>query len=105
MLIILIASLLPESAGGRGGAVSHLLGYGVLVVLLAAFQPWAAAAGVAWGYGAVIEVLQWVVPYRAAEGGDLLMNAAGVVLGLLVRVTLLSRGVPSWRRRQRGPQR
>ena len=105
MLIILVASLLPEQAGGRGGAVWHLIGYGVLVVLLATLQPWATAAGVAWGYGAVIEALQWLVPYRAAEGGDLLVNGAGVVLGLLVRVTLLSRGVPSWWRRQRGPQR
>lgn len=105
MLIILVASLLPEDAGGRGGAVWHLLGYGVLVVLLAALQPWATAAGVAWCYGAAIEALQWLVPYRAAEGGDLLTNAAAVALGLLVRFTLLSRGVLSSWRRQRGPQR
>ncbi len=105
MVIILVASLLPEGVGGRGGAVWHLLGYGVLVALLAAFQPWATAAGVAWVYGAIIEGLQWLVPYRAAEGGDLLTNAAGVVLGLLVRATVVSRGVPSSWRRQRGPRR
>ncbi|MBI2247713.1 MAG: VanZ family protein [Armatimonadetes bacterium] len=100
MTIILVASLLPEQAGGRGGAVWHLIGYGVLVVLLAAFQPPAIAAAVSWIYGAVVELLQWLVPYRAAEGGDLFMNAAGVVLGLLV-----SRGAPSSWRRQKGSPR
>lgn len=85
MAIILIVSLLPPGAGGRGGPIWHLIGYSVLALLLAAWQPVRVAALVAWTYGALIELLQFLVPDRASEGGDLLVNAAGVAIGLLVR--------------------
>ncbi len=93
MLGMLAVSLLPPDLGGRGGWHWHLLGYGVLVLLLTAWLPAGVAAGAAWGYGAAIEGLQWFVRYRDADVGDLLVNAAGVVVGLLVWAV--------WRRRGR----
>jgi len=87
---ILVASLLPPEFG-RGGWHWHLLGYGVLALLLATWLPARAAAAAAWSYGAVIEGLQWVVRYRNADVGDLLVNAAGAVVGVLAWAV--------WRRR------
>lgn len=84
MLGILVVSLLPPELGGRGGWNWHLLGYGVLVLLLSAWQPAGVAAAVAWGYGAMIEGLQWLVRYRDADAGDLMVNAAGVIVGVVV---------------------
>lgn len=79
---ILVASLLPGTAGAPGGAVWHLVGYGVLGALWGQWQ----VAWVVWllatGYGAAIEGLQWLVPYRMAETADLLINAAGALAGL-----------------------
>lgn len=81
---ILIASLLPGAAPAPSGTAWHLVGYGVLGALGGQWQ----AAWVVWllatGYGAVIEGLQWLLPYRLAEVADLLMNALGALAGLLI---------------------
>src|SRR6058998_1576443 len=84
MLAILAGSLLPPVLGGRGGPVWHLVGYGVLVVLMATWQPPLAAASLAWVYGALMEGLQWLVRYRDAQVSDLVANAAAVLAGLLI---------------------
>jgi VanZ family protein len=89
---VLVVSLLPPSLGGRGGALWHLAGYGVLAVLLAAWQSWGRAALIAWGYGALLEALQGLTSYRTAEAADLLVNAAAVVVALVVRAGLV-RGI------------
>ncbi|HXF83373.1 MAG TPA: VanZ family protein [bacterium] len=82
MMVILAGSLLPPEAGAPGGPGWHLLGYAVLGALLAG----ARGALTAWlfgvAYGALVEGLQWVVGYRAAEMPDVAVNAAGVALGL-----------------------
>jgi VanZ family protein len=79
---ILIVSLLPGGAATPGGTFWHLLGYGVLGVLWARWQ----AAWSVWllgtAYGAAIEGLQYLVPYRQAELSDLLVNAAGMFVGV-----------------------
>lgn len=81
---ILIVSLLPGPAAAPSGALWHLIGYAVLGALWGWWQtPW-----VVWllgtAYGAAIEGLQWLVPYRRAELGDLLLDALGVLVGLLL---------------------
>ncbi|MDR7559943.1 MAG: hypothetical protein QN210_03530 [Armatimonadota bacterium] len=90
MAAVLVASLLPPSLGGRGGAVWHVVGYGVLAALLATWQPVGRAAAFAWGYGLLLELLQGVTPSRSAEVGDLVVNAAAVGVALLVRAALRS---------------
>jgi hypothetical protein len=88
MMAIGVVSLLPEDAI-RGfptsGAPSHIVAYGVLAWL---FRMWplgrAPAALGAWSYGVVIEVAQRLAGWRAFEGQDLVANAAGVLLGLLL---------------------
>ncbi|HET6781077.1 MAG TPA: hypothetical protein VFH67_03170 [bacterium] len=85
ILMILVASLLPGGTTRAAGTGWHIIGYGVLVVLLAAWQPIVRAAVAAWSLGAVVEGLQLLVAYRVAESGDLVANAAGVALGLALR--------------------
>ncbi|MGH2397794.1 MAG: hypothetical protein ACRDFW_12615, partial [bacterium] len=51
ILIILVASLLPGNTSGASGTGWHLFGYGVLVVLLAAWQSILRAAVAAWSIG------------------------------------------------------
>lgn len=84
MALVLVASLLPATAGAPSGTVWHLLGYAVLAALWSRWQRTGRAALLAWGYGALIEGLQWLVPYRAAEAVDLAINAAGVAAGLIL---------------------
>lgn len=88
MGIVCIVSLLPPGLGGRGGGIWHLLGYGILTVLLTGWLPPATSAAAAWGYGAVLEAVQWLTPYRDADASDLLLNAAGVAGGVLVWAAL-----------------
>jgi len=84
MVVILIVSILPPSLGGQGGVAGHVLGYGIFVLLLRRWQGVWPAALLAWGYGTLIEAIQWALPYRSAELIDLVVNGAGVAVGLLV---------------------
>jgi ABC-type Co2+ transport system permease subunit len=81
---ILVVSLLPGPAGAPSGTFWHLVGYGVLGALWGQWQ----VAWIVWllaaGYGAAIEGLQWLLPYRLAEAADLLTNALGALAGLLI---------------------
>lgn len=90
ILLILAASLLPRDTSGASGTSWHMFGYGVLVLLLASWLPVARAAVTAWTIGAIVELLQWIVAYRMAETGDLVANAAGVALGLILRAGYLA---------------
>ncbi len=82
MLLVLIASTLPPGPVTRSGPIWHLLGYAVLGALFMQWQVIPIAALLAWGYGAVIEVVQAFLPYRSAELGDVAMNAVGVLAGV-----------------------
>lgn len=91
MAIILIASVIP--GGVPGGARWHALGYGILSALLGSWIPLPPAAFIAWGYGALMETIQWILPTRYAEAEDLVSNAVGVLIGLF--------GVWAWPRLRR----
>ena len=91
MLAILVGSLLPPNLGGRGGPGWHVVGYGVLVLLLSTWQPPIASASLAWVYGALMEGLQWLVKYRDAQVEDLVANAAAVIVGLVIWALTLRR--------------
>ena len=83
MGLILIGSFIPAGGGGPNGAGWHVVGYAILSALLARWlAPWPAGL-LAWGYGAAVEAVQWVLPTRNAEVGDLAANAAGVAVGLI----------------------
>lgn len=86
MAAIGVVSLLPEDVIRdlpARGAAPHIMAYAVLAWLLRSWplRPAPAALG-AWAYGAVVEVSQRLAGWRALEGGDLVANAAGVLLGL-----------------------
>jgi len=91
---ILVVSLLPGTAATPGGTVWHLLGYGVLGALWGQWRAGWMVWLLATAYGAVIEGLQWLVPYRLAETSDLLTNAAGALAGLAL--------TRAWARLRRG---
>jgi len=40
--------------------------------------------------GLVLEVVQWSLPYRFFEPADLLANATGVIVGLVLSISLLA---------------
>jgi VanZ family protein len=81
---VTVYSLLPNEMGGRGGEFQHVLVYGILALLLSAWQPLGRTAAAAWGYGAIVEGLQSFVPHRSAELSDLFFNAVGVAAALLL---------------------
>lgn len=83
MGLILIGSLIPAGGNGSNGAGWHVLGYAILSALLGRWLTAWTAGLLAWGYGAAVETMQWVLPTRSAEAGDLLANAAGVAVGLI----------------------
>jgi len=83
MGLILIGSFIPAGGGGPNGAGWHLVGYAILSALLARWLALWPAGLLAWGYGAAVEAVQWVLPTRNAEVGDLAANAAGVAVGLI----------------------
>lgn len=47
------------------------------------------------GYGILLEFLQGMTGYRFMEGFDMLANSAGVICGLLVRLS----AIPEWFRK------
>lgn len=82
MALVLMGSMLPPTVGAPGGPFWHLAGYGVLGALLARGRATAPAWLIGTGYGAFVEGLQWLMRYRTAEAGDLVVNAVGVAIGL-----------------------
>jgi len=97
-VLLLVLSLLPgdgvPSPFAHADKLEHVVAYAVLSVLWAGtLCAWRAAPGPAWpiaalaafGYGAVIELLQRAMQLgRSAEWGDLLANALGILFGCVV---------------------
>lgn len=94
---ILVLSLLPPSAPlptTGWDKSNHLLGFALLGWLGMRAHPgrvgWVLAGLLA--YGALVELLQSLTPYRFAEWGDLLADALGAVLGIGIA------WLPAWQR-------
>jgi len=76
----------------------HALAYGAFTLLLHWALPrhgrsrnLVLPASIAWGYGALMEGAQALVPYRAAEARDLVANAAGVAVAIVIAAVARSR--------------
>ncbi len=84
---VLVLSLLPtvsQLPTTGWDKSNHLLGFATLAVLVRLAYPAQAPImqmGSILAYGALIEVLQAMTPYRFAEWGDLLADGLGIVLG------------------------
>jgi len=69
----------------------HALAYGALTLLLhsalrrdgSPAHP-ALPGAIAWGYGLVMEGVQSLVPYRAAEARDVIANGIGVIVATVL---------------------
>lgn len=101
---ILVASLIPipgsvpeDSGGIPTSALFHAVGYAALAgaigyALLARVdrdRALVAGIGGASAYGALIECLQYPIPYRTFSYLDMAINAAGAALGALALCCLL----------------
>lgn len=85
LVLALLPPSIPEPTTGWDKA-NHLLAFGVLAMLGVRAWP-----GRAWrvslaliAYGAAIEVLQSLTTYRDASALDLVADAAGIALGMLL---------------------
>ena len=92
LVAVLVLSLVPSSPEALTTGwdkTNHLLGFAGLAFLGCHSYPRRAGAVLLalLAYGGLIEILQFLTPYRLAEWGDLLADALGLVLGwLLVRL-------------------
>lgn len=97
LLVVGTLSLLPMPDVGVGDKLSHLVTYvflGGWFGLLAANRLalcWTIAGLMA--YGALLELLQAMTSYRYAEWGDVLANGSGILIGVLVYFTPLTRAM------------
>lgn len=102
VLLLAIAALSLLSIRGpdlhlpNSDKLNHALAYCVLTVYFGQLvgTEWrrrAVVVGSLIGYGIAIELLQALTPTRVAEVADLVANAAGIGLGLLLLRTPLSR--------------
>jgi VanZ family protein len=77
--------------------IEHLVGYALLAayaaMLFATRRALGAAALGLVALGVLIELLQSMTSWRSADAGDVLANATGVVLGMLVAATPLRSGL------------
>jgi hypothetical protein len=75
-----------------GDKIGHLAAFAALMLwyaqLYAGRDRWRCALSLV-GFGALIELLQALVPYRSADGWDLLADAVGVGVGVLLAHTRL----------------
>ncbi|MGQ0548554.1 MAG: VanZ family protein [Armatimonadota bacterium] len=92
MVAMALASLSPPPAVPSGADLwLHAAAYGILTVLLRyATAPRGTArgallaAGAAIAYGVLLEGAQAALPYRTAEARDLLANAIGVAVAVVI---------------------
>jgi len=90
-----VVSLAPVPDVGVGDKLSHTLTYLVLAAwfgLLAASRLvlcWTVVGLMV--YGILLEVLQGMTSYRYAEWGDILANGSGILIGIWIYRTPLSR--------------
>lgn len=88
-LAVLVLSLLPPSVPEPTTGwdkTNHLLAFGVLAMLAARAWPgkgWQVMVGLI-AYGGVIEWLQSMTTYRDASWLDLLADAVGIAMGMLL---------------------
>jgi VanZ family protein len=101
-LVILVLSLLPASDTGDFGSIPyldkviHIIFYAVLCFLIlhdirsgerqhnSYFSDLFQAFSYALVFGILIEMLQWIIPYRSFELMDILANALGALCALLI---------------------
>jgi VanZ family protein len=96
---VVVASLIPARAvemilGGLNDKLEHAAAYAGLMAWFGgmfrrAAQPWLAVALVV--LGGVIELLQGLTPTRTPDVLDLAADTAGVLIGLVLSMTLLTR--------------
>ncbi|MBL8300398.1 MAG: VanZ family protein [Rhodanobacteraceae bacterium] len=97
LVLGLVVALLPALPGvGRvafGDKILHAGAFAFLMLWYAQIYPFGRErwriAGRLILFGAGIEILQSLVPYRSADAWDLLADAAGVALGALLAHTRL----------------
>ncbi len=95
LLVVGVLSLLPMPDVGVGDKLSHLVTYvflGGWFGLLAANRRvlcWTVVGLMA--YGVLLELLQGMTTYRYAEWGDVLANGSGILIGVTVYFTPLTR--------------
>lgn len=101
---ILVVSMIPipgsvpaDSGGIPTSVLFHFVGYATLAAVFASTRPVresrvranAITFVAAGGYGALIECLQYQIPYRSFSYLDMLVNGAGATLGVLVLTVLV----------------
>ncbi len=85
LVLALLPPSVPEPTTGWDKA-NHMLAFGMLAILGTRAWPgraWHVVAGLM-AYGALIEVLQSMTTYRDASWADLLADAIGIALGLVL---------------------
>ena len=97
LLAVAVVSLVPIDGGGVNDKLGHLLTYAVLAGWFAGIARslpvlFASLAALV-GYGILIEFLQGLTGYRYAEFADVVANTMGCVIGGLVYLTPLNRGL------------
>lgn len=90
MAFALVPSYWPKQAGnmwGNSDKVLHSLTFAILAIWFsgqyARSHYWKLIAGLL-VFGALIEVCQYVVPYRTAQLGDMLADIIGIICGFLI---------------------
>lgn len=97
---ILVLSVLPSIGGGiNSGMIAHGCAYSLLSFTIALqcraaarSYPFLTGAFLAGMFGAVIELIQFFIPYRSYEAGDLLINFCSAGLAMIPGSVLRNRG-------------
>src|SRR3569623_3559744 len=104
ILAMLVVSVLPMPRGigavPLGDKIGHALAFCGLVLFYAQIYPlqrdsWRCVLG-ALAFGALIEVVQSIVPYRSAEFLDLVADSVGALSGLALASTPLGTVLRRW---------
>lgn len=90
-ILILVLSIIPDVGGGiNSGIYAHGSAYGLLSFTLGLYlrgrrirYPLITAALYAACFSALIECLQYFIPYRSCQMEDLIVNLCSAVLALL----------------------
>ena len=86
---------LMEPAGFSWDKANHLLAFCLMAALADAGYPGRDREWPRWGlllgYGLVIELVQWPLPYRELSGLDLVANLVGVLLYIGLRAWVVRR--------------
>ena len=102
LILVSVVSLMPVAQLGGSDKLMHFVTYAGLgagfAVLINRFHSLLVAAAALILYGVLLEILQELTGYRTMDSADMLANAAGVVVGILVWFTSL----PAWFRSVEG---